>query len=113
MSLQTMAYGRGQYVEGAVANIFPESDLPRLHELASGMDGSFEIVRMRNDPAHYARTVRIWRENMHPHRAELAQLVGDARVVHFEKFLEAGARGYEAGIFNLFRFTLQRVDVGD
>lgn len=113
LSLQTMAYGIGGFVKGALSTIFPESDLPRLAELAQAMEGSFEIVRMRNDPAHYARTVRIWRENMRPHRAELARLVGDARVVHYEKFLEAGARGYEAGVFNLFRMTLRRVDFGD
>ncbi len=112
LSLQTMAYGIGGFVKGALSTIFPESDLPRLAELAEGMEGSFELVRMRNDPAHYARTVRIWRENMRPHRAELARLAGDARVVHYEKFLEAGARGYEAGVFNLFRMTLRRVDYG-
>jgi len=114
MSLQTMAYGSlGRFKQGALSTIFPESDLPRLAELAEGMEGSFEVVRMRNDPAHYARTVRIWRENMRPHRAELARLVGDARLVHYEKFLEAGARGYDAGIFNLLRITLRRVDHGD
>lgn len=112
LSLQTMAYGVGGFVKGALSTIFPESDLPRLAELAEAMEGSFELVRLRNDPAHYARTVRVWRENMRPHRAELARLVGDARVVHYEKFLEAGARGYDAGIFNLFRMTLKRVDFG-
>jgi len=113
MSLQTMAYGIGRFQQGALSTIFPESDLPRLAEIAEAMERSFELVRLRNDPAHYARTVRIWRDNMVPHREQLARLVGDQRLIHYEKFLEAGARGYDAGIFNLFRMTLRRVDFGD
>lgn len=113
MSLQTMAYGIGRFTNGALSTIFPESDLPRLTEMAEAMERSFEIVRVRNDPADYARTVRVWRENIRQHREQLADIVGDARVVHYEKFLEAGARGYDAGIFNLFRLTLRRVDIGD
>jgi cyclopropane fatty-acyl-phospholipid synthase-like methyltransferase len=76
------------------------------------MERSFTIVRLRNDPAHYARTVRIWRESMRRNRDAAARIVGDARLVHYEKFLEAGARGYDAGIFELFRITLRRVDFG-
>jgi cyclopropane-fatty-acyl-phospholipid synthase len=112
-SLQTMAYGIGRFKAGALSTIFPESDLPRLAELVEAMEGSFEIVRARNDPADYARTVRIWRESMRQHRERLAEIVGDARLIHYEKFLEAGARGYDAGIFNLYRLTLKRVDIGD
>ena len=113
MSLQTMAYGIGRFTRGALSTIFPESDLPRLAELTEAMERSFTIVRLRNDPSHYARTVRIWRENVRRHRDELARIVGDARLVHYEKFLEASARGFDAGVFELFRITLRRVDAGD
>ena len=69
MSLQTMAYGGiGRFKSSALASIFPESDLPRLSELAEAMERSFEIVRMRNDPQHYADTVRVWLDATWPRR---------------------------------------------
>jgi cyclopropane-fatty-acyl-phospholipid synthase len=113
MSLQTMAYGIGTFTKGALSTIFPESDLPRLSELATAIEGNFEIVRLRNDPAHYARTVRLWRQSMRVNRNEIAKHVSPERLVHYENFLDAGARGYDAGIFNLFRMTLKRFDAGE
>jgi len=114
MSLQTMAYGGiGRFKSGALASIFPESDLPRLSELAEGMERQFEIVRLRNDPQHYADTVRIWLDSMQTNREEIVALVGEERTVDYEYFLASGIKGYEAGVFNLFRFTLRRVDIGD
>jgi len=114
MSLQTMAYGGiGRFKSGALASIFPESDLPRLSELAEGMERQFEIVRLRNDPQHYADTVRVWLDSMQRNRASVVALVGEERTVDYEHFLASGIKGYEAGVFNLFRFTLRRVDIGD
>lgn len=114
MSLQTMAYGGiGRFKSSALASIFPESDLPRLSELAEAMERSFEIVRMRNDPQHYADTVRVWLDAMKRNREEVVALVGEERTVEYEHFLYSGIKGYEAGVFNLYRLTLRRVDIGD
>lgn len=114
MSLQTMAYGGiGRFKSSALASIFPESDLPRLSELGEAMERKFEIVRMRNDPQHYADTVRVWLESMTRNREEVVALVGEERTVEYEHFLRSGIKGYEAGVFNLYRFTLRRVDIGN
>ena len=110
LSLQTMAYGVGSFVKGALSTIFPESDLPRLSQLAEAMEKTFELRRLRNDPSHYARTVRIWRQRLEKNRALAVEAAPAERVVHFEKFLEAGARGYDARIFHLYRMTLRRLD---
>ena len=114
MSLQTMAYGGiGRFKSSALASIFPESDLPRLSELAEAMERKFEVVRMRNDPQHYADTVRVWLDAMQRNRVEVVELVGEERTVEYEHFLYSGIKGYEAGVFNLYRLTLRRVDLGD
>lgn len=114
MSLQTMAYGGiGRFKSSALASIFPESDLPRLSELAEAMERKFEIVRLRNDPQHYADTVRVWLAAMKQNRDEVVALVGEKRTLEYEHFLYSGIKGYEAGVFNLYRFTLRRVDIGD
>jgi cyclopropane-fatty-acyl-phospholipid synthase len=114
MSVQTMAYGGiGRFQSSALASIFPESDLPRLTELVEAMDRKFEVVRLRNDPDHYAQTGRVWLESIRRNRETIVELVGEDRTVEYERFLSSGIKGYEAGIFNLFRITLRRVDFGD
>ncbi len=114
MSLQTMAYGGiGRFRAGALATIFPESDLPRLSEIAEALERQFEVVRLRNDPSHYSRTVRHWLEAFQRHRDEIDELVGKPRAGEFERFLKSGIKGYDLGVFNLLRITLRRVDLGD
>ena len=110
LSLQTMAYGLGSFVQGALSSIFPESDLPRLGQLAPSFEPYFELRRLRNDPGHYADTVRVWLEKFRARRDEAFAAAGDERANHFEKFLEAGIRGYDARIFHLYRLTLRRLD---
>ncbi len=111
LSLQTMAYGPvGSFVRGALSSIFPESDLPRLSQLALGFEQSFELRRLRNDPDHYARTGRCWLQALQKHREEASLQVGEQRTRLYEKFLEAGIRGYDARIFHLYRLTLRRLD---
>jgi len=114
MSLQTMAYGSiGRFKASSLASIFPESDLPRLAELVTAMERKFEIVRLRNDPDQYARTGQVWLDSIRRNRDTIVSVVGEDRTVDFERFLSGGIKGYEAGIFNLFRITLRRVDIGD
>lgn len=112
-SLQTMTYGGiGRFQASALSAIFPESDLPRLAELAEAMERQFEIVRMRNDPKHYSRTVRVWLDSMRSNREAIVELVGEERTLEYERFLSGGIKGYDLGVFNLYRMTLRRVDLG-
>jgi cyclopropane-fatty-acyl-phospholipid synthase len=109
-----MAYGGiGRFKASALASIFPESDLPRLAELVEAMEKKFEVVCLRNDPAHYAETGRIWLDSIRRNREAIVALVGEERTRDYDNFLSSGIKGYEAGIFNLFRITLRRVDFGD
>lgn len=113
LSLQTMAYGGiGRFKAGALASIFPESDLPRLAELTEAVEGHFEIVRLRNDPAHYSRTVHHWLEAFRQSRDEIVALVGEPRTAEYERFLASGIKGYDLGVFNLLRITLRRLELG-
>jgi len=43
------AADRGVEEQFVAENIFPESDLPRLGEIADASEGLFEIVSIRND----------------------------------------------------------------
>ena len=108
MSLQTIGYGDGAFRRGAIASIFPESDLPRLSQLALALDGVLDVVRLANAPHDYARTCRAWLERLRSNMETATALIGRERANHYEAFLDASARGFEAGVFGLYRIQLHR-----
>ena len=119
LSLQAIAYGQVADPEvirampisrflGSV--IFPESDIPVLSEVIEATQGLFEIVRLRNDREHYARTSRIWLGNLRANRSQAIALVGEATVAQYESYLSIWAHSFEAGTQALLRITLRRVD---
>jgi cyclopropane-fatty-acyl-phospholipid synthase len=109
MSLQTIAYGAGRFTHGAISSIFPESDLPRLSEVISALDGKFELMSLRNDRTDYSRTCRAWLERLRSNREVAIELVGERTVKHYEAFLAASERGFNAGVFMLLRIQLRRI----
>lgn len=105
LSLQTSVYGKGGYVTGAVGLIFPESDLPRLSQLATAAESVLELVRLRNDRADYERTCREWRRRLRARQTEATELTDANTYARYEGFLGAAAHGFRTGIFDLLRLT--------
>jgi cyclopropane-fatty-acyl-phospholipid synthase len=62
--LSTRTSTRGVEGQFVAENIFPESDLPRLGEIADASEGIFEIVSVRNDRADYKRTNHEFRDRL-------------------------------------------------
>ena len=113
MSLQTIVYENSQkedFSQFFAAEIFPESDLPHLAEIAQATKGIFEIVALRNDREHYKRTLKAWLKNLKAHRAETVNLVGEEVVARYEKYLSFSIIGFHTGTMNLSRITMHRID---
>lgn len=111
MTLQTIAYGDPNLDAPAVPllkEIFPDSDLPRLTEILAAIDGLFEIEKLRNDRADYARTCETWANNLRTHRAAAVALVGSAQTRRYERYLKFAAWGFYSGHLHLLRFRLKR-----
>ncbi len=114
LSLQTIAYGslRPEQISAFItSDVFPESDLPSLGEIADAAGGLLEITGVRNDRADYARTCRAWAGRLKTQRDTAVRLVGEARVATYERFLRMSAAGFELGGLVLLRITLRRADV--
>jgi cyclopropane-fatty-acyl-phospholipid synthase len=112
MSLQTIGLGSVDHgVEGqfVAENIFPESDLPRLGEIADASEGIFEIVSVRNDRADYKRTNHEFRERLRKNRDTAVRLVGEDTVRTFDKYFRISAAGFSRGTTNLYRITFRRL----
>lgn len=119
LSLQTFAYGSSR--PRAVARdaettrflaqeIFQETDPPRLANIAEAIEGHFEIVRMHNDREGYARTCKLWLENMRAARAQVVALVGEDAYERYQRYLSYSFIGFRTGNLDLYRITLQRTE---
>jgi cyclopropane-fatty-acyl-phospholipid synthase len=112
MSLQTIAFGSMRREEASPfisKEIFPESDLPRLEEIAAAADGILEITRVRNDRLDYARTVAAWAQRLRATRTEALALVGADVVGRYERYLKQTSMGFYVGKLALYRVSLRPI----
>jgi cyclopropane-fatty-acyl-phospholipid synthase len=113
LSLQTIAYGNARQSDFSkffADDVFPESDLPRLQEIAAACDLLFEIAAVRNDRAHYERTCVEWRRRLRARRDEAVALVGEPIVRRYEKYFQLLSIGFHVGTMGLLRIALRRID---
>jgi cyclopropane-fatty-acyl-phospholipid synthase len=111
MTLQTIAYGDpnpNAKATSFMAEIFPDSDLPRLGLILEAAEGLFELERMRNDRVDYARTCDIWANRLRVRRTEAVALVGAAQARRYERYLKLSAWGFWSNHLHLLRFRLRR-----
>jgi cyclopropane-fatty-acyl-phospholipid synthase len=109
MSLQTIAYGTmGEHENNAfiATHIFPDSELPRPHELVEAASGVFELTLLRNDRVQYGRTCEMWYKNLRRRRDEAVAIVGEEKVRQYEAYLRLSAFGFHSGRVGLLRLTL-------
>lgn len=114
LSLQTIGCGnmlRQDFSQFFEREIFPESDLPRLGEIAEAAECLFEIIQVRNDRLDYAITAREWRKNLKKHAAEALEITDKATVAKYEQYLGMVILGFEVfESMNLYRITFRRIN---
>lgn len=113
MSIQTIVYENSTKEDLSqffAEEIFPESDLPRLSDIAKASDRLFEIVALRNDREHYVRTLKAWLKNMKANRTAAVDMVGEEVVARYEKYLSFSMIGFHSGATNLSRIVMHRLD---
>ncbi|MEM6610980.1 MAG: cyclopropane-fatty-acyl-phospholipid synthase family protein [Cyanobacteria bacterium P01_C01_bin.72] len=113
MSLQTIGYEnmcREDMNDFLITQIFPETDLPTLAEIAKASERIFEVVALRNDRQDYERTCKAWLSGLKANRAEAVRLVGEEMVKRYEKYLSFVSIGFHLGNMNLLRIQLRRLD---
>jgi cyclopropane-fatty-acyl-phospholipid synthase len=112
MSIQTITYENFDESKpnAFVADIFPESDLPRLSQILKAAEGLFEVVTVRQDGAHYERTLNQWLFNLKKRRREAVAIQGEAGVKRYEKYLAMFAVAFHVHAMNLARVSFRRID---
>ncbi|KUI20354.1 cyclopropane-fatty-acyl-phospholipid synthase [Mycobacterium sp. GA-1285] len=90
-------------------HIFPESDPPRLAEIAHAAEKLFEIRSVLNHREHYALTCSAWLERLRSNWSQAVEIVGPEKVSIYERYLEASIRQFRLEHANLYRISLRRV----
>lgn len=89
--------------------IFPESEIPALSEVLEASEKRFDVVSLRNDPDHYARTCAEWRDRLRAHRAQAVECAGEENVANFDRYLDATVGHFRNRHLGLSRMVLEAV----
>jgi cyclopropane-fatty-acyl-phospholipid synthase len=92
-----------------IRHIFPESVLPWPSEILEASERLFDVVSVRNDPDHYARTCAAWREHLIATRPKAVELVGATMVADYERYLTASVDAFNQRHLGLLRIAFTRV----
>ncbi|WP_067855062.1 class I SAM-dependent methyltransferase [Nocardia shimofusensis] len=117
LALQTMTKGNNTRMDRQtvrdllfmIDTIFPESELPWMSEIFEAAERLMDVVWVRNDADHYARTCREWNHRMLANRALAERMVGQEVVDNYERYLNAAADAFQKRHFGLGRLIFERV----
>ena len=118
LSLQSIAYEDFDPLTGPVSSffseeIFPESALPQLSDIVEAAEGRFRLVAFRNDPEHYACTLRLWQDRLEANDAEACELVGRETYRRYLRYLRVARAMFERRLCTLYRMVFERRPVGE
>lgn len=111
--LQAITYGNAgpeDFDTFIAEEIFPESDLPRLAELAEAWERRFEVVSIRNERKSYVKTLKAWLARLKANREAAVARVGEEAVVRFERYLRLSSFMFNHGTCDLLQIALRRID---
>lgn len=117
LALQTNVKGNNTRLDRETASqlrfvlerVFTESELPWASEVILASERLFEVVAMRNDPDHYARTCADWRDRLRMHRTQAIELVGEQVTADYERYLSVTVGHFQRRHLGLARFIFERV----
>jgi cyclopropane-fatty-acyl-phospholipid synthase len=112
MSLQTIAYekaDRPNINPFILEKIWPETDLPRLADIATAVERKFEFLRLRNDRHDYVRTCAEWVKRLEQHRDEVVALVGEEVHRRYVHWFKLSMVGFHTGTMSLLRISFARL----
>lgn len=117
LALQTNVKGNNVRLDKETASqlrfvlerVFTESELPWASEVILASERLFEVVSIRNDPDHYARTCADWRDRLRMHKTEAIELVGEQVTADYERYLSVTIGHFQRRHLGLARFIFERV----
>jgi cyclopropane-fatty-acyl-phospholipid synthase len=112
LSLQTSIYSRmePEKMSRFFLEVFPETDLPTLTDVAEASKQIFEMVQLRDDRHDHERTCRTVLNRLRANRAAAVSLTDEATVARYDKYLAFLTIGFRLGNIGLLRIAFRRID---
>lgn len=89
--------------------VFPDGELVQISDaLLTAERVGFEVRDLESLREHYARTLRLWVQNLESRRAEAVRIKDERTYRTWRLFMAAAARGFERGRTNLFQALLSK-----
>ncbi|SDG22531.1 cyclopropane-fatty-acyl-phospholipid synthase [Sinosporangium album] len=92
-------------------SIYPECNPPFATEIMHACDGLFDVLELRNDRDHYARTAQMWVDRLRDDREHAAELIGRKKAMAFERCMGTAVQAFTEGWLTLHRFTFRPLPV--
>jgi cyclopropane-fatty-acyl-phospholipid synthase len=92
-----------------IDRIFPQSELPWPSEVLEASERLFDVITLRNDPDHYARTCGEWFDGLRRNKSRAIELVGEETVHDYERYLSAAVDAFKRRHIGLIRVVFERV----
>lgn len=92
-----------------IDQIFPESELPWTSEAIEASERLLDVVSVRNDAEHYARTCQCWLDALRTNRDRVVESHGEQVFAHYERYLRSSVDAFDRRHVGLARMILQRV----
>ena len=112
--LQVITFGNSRvedFDEFIATQIFPESILPTTGEIFNASNCLFEPILVRNDRAHYSRTLRQWLKSLKQTRLQAVELVGEDTVIKYERYLRLCIFMFDSGSCDLLRIIFRKINI--
>jgi cyclopropane-fatty-acyl-phospholipid synthase len=117
LALQTIVNGNNTHLDRrmtrdllfVVDKIFPESQLPWPSEMIEASERLLDVVRIRNDADHYARTCATWLASLRARRDDAVAIVGEEAVREYERYLQTSVDAFNRRHIGLMRVVFERV----
>lgn len=112
LSLQTIGYEDFDPRTGTESTffseeIFPESSLPLLEDIAAAAAPTMRILALRNDPEHYSRTLQLWQQRLEAHREAALAVVDPTTYRRYLRYLRVSRALFDRRVCTLYRLVLE------
>lgn len=94
-------------IQNLPALLFPDSNLPRIHEILQASQADFHILRLENTPDDYAKTLGAWLTRIHATREALVRAHGKDLVRGYVNAFRRFVLGFQSGSLGLYRLSMR------
>lgn len=103
------ARGKSSGIKFINTYVFPDGELTNISQILHFMEAArFEILDVESLRTHYAKTLRLWTQNLQSQKEKALQLVGEKIYRIWELYMAGCSYGFEKGNINVYQILASK-----